>query len=121
MPSYYAFPGLKQSQLTSRERRQLKGRPKNVHQFILQTICDYYNVPEEKVRQRNRKREWVWCRHVFFYLCWKYTGLSLKQIANFLGGFDHTTVIHGRDTVLDIMQYNEIKRSEVRHIESLVI
>lgn len=119
MISYYAYPGLKD---LSDRRYHYAGRGlKNIKPFhILSKICEFYGQPVEEVCGTCRKREYVWCRQVFFYLSRQYTNLTLTQLGDFLGGKDHTTVIHSERTVKDIMDTQPSVIKELKEIEYMI-
>lgn len=60
---------------------------------ILNTVCNYYGIYEEKIRSSNRRADIVKARHVLFYLCVEYTDESLVKIGKFLNK-NHASVIH---------------------------
>lgn len=71
--------------------------------FITKVVCDYFKVEENKVREKNRKKEVVIARQVAMYLSKKMTRSSLKTIGLHFGGRDHSTVIHAYNNVERIM------------------
>ncbi|MGD8779866.1 MAG: chromosomal replication initiator protein DnaA [Ignavibacteria bacterium] len=71
--------------------------------FITKVVCEYYKVDENKVREKNRKKEIVIARQVAMYLSKKMTRSSLKTIGLHFGGRDHSTVIHAYNNIERIM------------------
>ncbi len=71
------------------------GRQMNISiDYITQIVCNYFEVDENKVREKNRKQEVVLARQVAMFLSKKLTKSSLKTIGLHFGGRDHSTVIH---------------------------
>lgn len=66
---------------------------------IQRIVCDYFDISEDQVRARTRKREVAQTRQVAMYFCKKLTNNSLKTIGLQFGGRDHSTVIHAYQTV----------------------
>lgn len=66
---------------------------------IQRIVCDYFDITEDQVRARTRKREISQTRQVAMYFCKKLTNNSLKTIGLQFGGRDHSTVIHAYRTV----------------------
>ena len=66
-------------------------------------VCEYFDVPYDKLLQKTRKREIVQARQITMYLAKAFTKNSLKTIGEHFGGRDHTTVIHTCQTVKDLM------------------
>jgi chromosomal replication initiator protein len=71
--------------------------------YITQIVCEYFGVEENKVREKNRKKEVVMARQVAMYLSKKLTQSSLKTIGLHFGGRDHSTVIHAFNTIDDLI------------------
>lgn len=66
---------------------------------IQRLVCEYFNIEEDLVRAKTRKREVVQARQVAMYFCKKLTQHSLKTIGLHFGGRDHSTVIHANMSV----------------------
>ena len=67
--------------------------------FITKYVCEFFKVDENKVREKNRKKEVVLARQIAMYLSKKLTRSSLKTIGLHFGGRDHSTVIHAYNTI----------------------
>lgn len=61
---------------------------------IIEFICKCYELSEEELRSKSRKRDVVLARNTAFYLARKHTELSLKSIGERLGR-KHSTVLKG--------------------------
>ena len=66
---------------------------------IQRIVCEYFDITEDLIRARTRKREVAQTRQVAMYFCKKLTNNSLKTIGLQFGGRDHSTVIHAYQTV----------------------
>jgi len=66
---------------------------------ITRVVCNEFGVDENKVREKNRKKEVVLARQVAMYLSKKLTKSSLKTIGLHFGGRDHSTVIHAYNNI----------------------
>jgi chromosomal replication initiator protein len=80
---------------------------------IQKMVCEYYDVPYEKLQQKTRKREIVQARQITMYLAKAFTKNSLKTIGEHFGGRDHTTVIHSCQTVKDLMDTDSVFKENV--------
>lgn len=122
MVSYYAYPGLKFSMMDAKRmhsiRRGIKGQDPIK---ILEAVCEFYHQSYDKVKSKSRKRELVWCRQVFCRFCRTHTSMTKVQIGEFLGGRDHTTVIHSEQTAQDILDTDPTKIKELREIEYMFL
>ena len=68
---------------------------------IVSTVGRYYRMPLRTLRSSSRKAPVVLARAVAIYLARHLTPLSYEEIGRYLGGRDHTTVMHN---------YNRIER-----------
>jgi chromosomal replication initiator protein len=62
---------------------------------ILKAVCVYYSVKIQDVKGKRRNKELVIPRQVAMYLMKEITDMPFMSIGDFLGGRDHTTVMHG--------------------------
>ena len=66
---------------------------------IQRICCEYFDITEDLVRGKTRKREVVQARQVAMYFSKELTQHSLKTIGLYFGGRDHSTVIHANQSV----------------------
>jgi chromosomal replication initiator protein len=64
-------------------------------QGIASQTARYFALKVAELKSPSRRRAVVVARDVAMYLARQTTGKSLKQIGEFFGGRDHTTVLHG--------------------------
>jgi len=74
---------------------------------IQRVVCQYYDIPDDLLRGKSRKKEIVYARHLAMYLSKQMTRYSLKSIGLHFGGRDHTTVIHAIRTIENAFQNNK--------------
>lgn len=72
-------------------------------EFLLEMVCSICEVDPCEVFGKSRKREVVMARQVFGYFARNYLGMKLSAIGRFLGGKDHTTVMHGNGKVKEFL------------------
>lgn len=89
-------------------------------EFIQKTVCDYFNVPVDKLKESTRKRQVVQARQLSMFLAKNYTKNSLKVIGKHFGGRDHSTVIHSCQTVLDLMDVDKEFRESVEELQKRI-
>ena len=87
---------------------------------IQKMVCDYFDVPYEKLLQKTRKREIVQARQITMFLAKAFTKNSLKTIGEHFGGRDHTTVIHSCQTVKDLMDTDVLFKESVMELQQKV-
>jgi chromosomal replication initiator protein len=81
---------------------------------IIEKVGEYYKVPVDKIREKDRRKEVAHCRQIGMYIAKNLTKNSLKTIGLNFGGRDHSTVIHAIHTIekmkkKDISLFNEIE------------
>lgn len=77
-------------------------------------------IPDE-IAIRCRKRKYVYKRHVGMYLYLQYTKMTLQDIANKFGVDDHTTVIHARHAIKDLMDSDPAVREEIYSLKIKIL
>ncbi|MCX8019297.1 MAG: chromosomal replication initiator protein DnaA [Chitinophagaceae bacterium] len=87
---------------------------------IQKMVCEYFQVPYDKLLQKTRKREIVQARQITMYLAKNFTKNSLKTIGEHFGGRDHTTVIHSCQTVKDLMDTDGNFRESVLELQQKI-
>ena len=85
---------------------------------ILEKVCGHYNVSQQSVFSRSRKRDYVLVRQVSMYLAQKYTKMPASRIGQLIGGRDHSTVIHSCSTVEQRLKVDKSFVAELASIEN---
>jgi chromosomal replication initiator protein len=81
--------------------------------MIQKTVAAYYNIPEDMMRAKTRKKEIVEARQICMYLTKEILGSSLKTIGLHFGGRDHSTVIYACRLVEEFMASNPKIKDDV--------
>ena len=84
---------------------------------ILEKVCGHYNVPQQQVFSKSRKRDYVLVRQISMYLAQKYTKMPASRIGQLIGGRDHSTVLHSCNQTEKRIGEDKIFRSQVETIE----
>ena len=88
---------------------------------IIDKIGEYYNIPANKIREKDRRKEIVHCRQVGMYIAKTITKHSLKTIGLNFGGRDHSTVIHAIKNIESMKKKDISLSKEIEYIiDSLV-
>jgi len=87
---------------------------------IKQIVCKFYGKQLWMIESKSRKREIVEPRQIAATLVREFTRLSLKQTGLKFGGLDHSTVIHARQTVYDLIETDNDYRKKFEYIKMLV-
>ena len=82
-------------------------------QLIIEIVADHYNISLDDMRSKKRERSISQPRQIAMYLCKKMTNYSQIAIGNFLGGKDHSTVIHACDKISTLYEENSEIKSQI--------
>lgn len=93
--------------MVPRQNRQKKVR------IIKQVVCQHTGVDAALLNMKTRKREVVLARQYCMYLLYLCSDMSLKAIGREFGGRDHSTVIHAKTTIQDLIDTYKHNRTEV--------
>ena len=85
---------------------------------ILDKVCGHFNVTQQNVFSRSRKREYVLVRQVSMYLAQKYTKMPAARIGQLIGNRDHSTVIHSCSTIEKRLKIDKEFLNEISNIET---
>lgn len=88
--------------------------------YIQKTVCEYFNVPMDHLREKTRKRMVVQARQLSMFLAKNYTKNSLKSIGKHFGGRDHSTVIHSCQAVQNLIDTDDEFRDSVAEIQKKI-
>lgn len=85
---------------------------------IIDTVSEYYHIPVNNLREKNRSKEVAHCRQVAMYISKIYTNYSLKTIGLHFGGRDHSTVIHAVKQIDQNKEKDKILTTDINYILS---
>jgi len=87
---------------------------------IIKKIADYYDIQEESIYEKTRKREVVKPRQIIMYLLREDYHISYPMIGDKLGGRDHTTVMHSCDKIKNEIVHDQTLREELEEIRAIL-
>ena len=79
--------------------------------YILEVVSDHFGIKTSDIIGKKKDAEIVFPRQIVMYLAKELTQTPLKNIGQFLGGRDHTTVLHGKRKIEEQLQTDESLRS----------
>lgn len=100
---------------------QKKSHKQHIFKEVLASVCNEYEVNEDLLIKKTRKREIVNARQIAMYFLKSFTHFSLKSIGDYFGGRDHTTVIHSLKTVNDLMYSDPDYRQRVNILRQRIL
>ena len=66
---------------------------------ILRTVTRHFNIQISHIQSKRKFKSITLPRQIVMYLARKFTNLSLQEIGGYLGGRDHTTVMHATQKI----------------------
>lgn len=88
---------------------------------VIRVVSDFYNIQENYIYEKTRKKEVVKPRQVIMYILREDLNISYPSIGEKLGGRDHTTVIHSCEKIKEDIKTNQSLVQELSHIRSLIV
>ena len=88
--------------------------------YIKRVVCSYYNLSEEQLLAKTRKREIVQARYLSMYFAKMFTKCSLTGTGTQIGKKDHATVLYACKTVNNLMATDKQFRMQAEEIEKKI-
>jgi len=85
---------------------------------ILEKVCHHYQVSQQNIFSKSRKRSLVQVRQVSMYLAQKYTKMPASRIGQLIGNRDHSTVIHSCNAIEQRIKTDKAFSEEISSIEN---
>ncbi len=87
---------------------------------VVQTVSDFYNIDEEKIYEKTRKRKIVKPRQIIMYILREDYKFAYPAIGDKIGGRDHTTVIHSYEKIKENLETDSELVQEIHQIRALL-
>ncbi len=88
---------------------------------VVKIIANFYQIEEESIYDKTRKKEVVKPRQVIMFLLREDFSISYPSIGEKLGGRDHTTVIHSCEKIKEGLKTNNILAQEIAEIRTMLL
>jgi len=99
--------------------REVTGIKKSVSiEAVLHAVSDRFNVSISQLQSKNRTRSLILPRQIAMHLSRKLTNMSLTEIGGFIGGRDHSTVIHADGKITKLLKKDKNLLFVLQKIES---
>jgi chromosomal replication initiator protein len=86
-------------------------------QEVLEAVAEQFKIKSSSLKGEKRNRPIARPRQIFMYLCKAELGMTLNDIGGILGGRDHTTIMHGVETITNELSTNAFLREAVEGIK----
>ena len=95
--------------------------PKEVTpELIITTVAEHFGITNLEIASQKKSKEIVYPRQLAMYLCRTMTEAPLKTIGEYLGGRDHTTIMHGIDKISTELRTNEQLKSTIETLKKKI-
>ncbi len=106
------------SEIKNLLKNNIKPKKAVVIRDVVKAISDFYNIEENSIYEKTRRKEIVHARQLVMYILREDFNVSYPLIGQKLGGKDHTTVIHSylkikNDLTVDPGLVNELEQLRV--------
>ena len=89
-------------------------------QLIIEVVTEHFNISMDQMISRSRSSDIARPRQIAMFLCKTMTDSSLDVIGSFLGGRDHSTIIHGIKKIGDEYEVNENTKTLIDTIKKKI-
>ncbi len=98
-------------------RRIVTQRPRTVSiDNIQKVVANHFGMPDTKLREKVRTKQVANARHIAMFLSHRLTSFTKKDIGQYFGGKDHSTVIYAIQTVEKKLSVDEDYRQVVEDL-----
>jgi len=87
---------------------------------IVKIVSDFYNIDEDSIYNKTRRKEVVKPRQVVMYMLREDFNISFPSIGEKLGGRDHTTVIHSYEKIKTDIKTSPVLLQEINQLRSML-
>ena len=106
--------------------KQVIGKPSKQKSYIgiekiLNTVTKHFSVQLSQLHSKRKLKSITLPRQVAMHLARKLTNLSLEEIGGYMGGRDHTTVMHADEKIRNLKKEDRNISATLRKLETLII
>lgn len=88
---------------------------------IIDAVCNFYKIQRSDLLGKKKTKEVVEPRQICAYLMTELLSIPLVTIGQALGGRDHTTVIHARDKISELIKENTRVNTEIKDLKNMIL
>ena len=88
---------------------------------IIGSVCSFYKISRENLLGKSKKKELVQPRQICAYIMCEIMNIPLVSIGEAMGGRDHTTIIHSREKISNLVKVNDRIAKEVEDIRNMIL
>lgn len=88
---------------------------------IIDSVCDFYKIQRSDLLGKKKTKDVVEPRQICAYLMTELLSIPLVTVGQALGGRDHTTVIHARDKIAELIKENTRVETEIKDLKNMIL
>ncbi len=88
---------------------------------IVKVVADFYQIEEENIYEKTRRKEIIKPRQVAMYLLREDFSISYPSIGQKMGGRDHTTVIHSCEKIKNDLKTDQNLNQEISQLRTMIV
>lgn len=88
---------------------------------IIDSACKYFSVNKADILGKKKNKEIVTPRQVCIYIITEMLNIPLAAIGTAMGGRDHTTVMHARDKITELIKTDNNTATAVKDIKDMIL
>lgn len=98
----------------------IKAEEKTSPEQIIKIVCDYFGITKAEITGKKKTKEIVEPRMIAIYLIDDKLDIPLVNIGKIFGGRDHTTIMHSRDKMADMIKRDNKLASIINDLKSKI-
>jgi len=98
----------------------IKKEEKTTPESIIKTVCEYFGISEKEITGKKKTKDIVEPRMIAIYLIDDLLDLPLVTIGKIFGGRDHTTIMHSREKISDLIKKDNKTASIINDLKNKV-
>ena len=87
---------------------------------VISAVCNYYKIKKNDLIGKRKNKEIAEPRQICMYLMTELLNLPLVAVGKAMGGKDHTTIMHGRNKISELLKSNPRISTEVNDLKNLI-
>ena len=96
-------------------------KPKEITpQLIIEVVTEHFHISMDQMISKSRSSDIARPRQIAMFLCKNMTDMPLDTIGSFLGGRDHSTIIHGIRKITEEYENNDSTRTLIDTIKKKI-
>ena len=80
---------------------------------VIKTVCSFYNIKQSHLKSPSRAASIAFYRQITMYLLQKELGLTLSEAAGTLNRKDHTTALHAKQKISNLLLHDLNLKKEI--------